>query len=203
MVAKHKVQPPSKPLDVSEDDWSEAVRRGETVRSLAAANTNSKPAIRAAAEALGLSTAQVYRLVSTFRNAPVTASLIVTKPGPKKGARFLPGPVERRIDDAIERILKTRERPIVEKLCRDLRNDCRAAGLKPPSRKAIQARISARSLREMAKAREGSKAARQHSTPVQPGLKPRPRSQSCRSTTRRWISSWLTSARVRSSGGLG
>ena len=162
-----------KPLDVSENDWAMAVRREATVRSLVVADTNDKATLRAAADALGLSTAQVYRLISKFREAPVTASLVITKPGPKKGARFLPGPVERRIDDAIEAIFKTRERPTMAKLRRDLWKDCRAAGLQPPSRKAIQARVSARSLRELAKAREGSKAARQRFSPVQPGLRPR------------------------------
>ena len=50
--------------------------------------------------------------------------------------------------------------------------DCDAAGLKPPSRKAIRARVSARSLRELVKARDGTKAARQTFAPVGPGLRP-------------------------------
>lgn len=58
---------------------------------------------------------------------------------------MLPVDVERRIDKAIDTIFKTRERPTLEKLRRDLRTDCKTAGLKPPSRKAIQARVSARS----------------------------------------------------------
>ena len=164
---------PSKPLDVSEDDWAEAVRREEAIRTLAAVDTSDKATVRSAAAALGLSPAQIYRLITKFRETPVTASLVVMKPGPQKGARLLPGPIECRIDDAIETIFKTRERPTVAKLQRDLWKDCRAAGLKPPSRKAIQARISARSLRELAKARDGSKAARQRYAPVQPGLRPR------------------------------
>jgi putative transposase len=173
LATKKKSAPPAKPLDIAEDAWAEAVRREAVVRSLATAGSNTKAAVEAAAVALGLSAAQVYRLIGKFRASPITASLIVTKPGPQKGARFLPGPVELQIDDAIEKTFKARERPTIEKLSRDLRTDCRAAGLKPPSRKAIQARISARSLRELAKAREGSKVARQIFVPVQPGLRPR------------------------------
>ena len=171
MAARQKAVPPSKPLEVSDDGWAEAVRREDAVRSLAA-GTN-KAAIRAAADALGLSAAQVYRLISKFRAAPVTASLVVTKPGRRKGSRFLPGPVERQIEDAIEAVFKTREQPTVAKLRKDIGLNCRDAGLKPPSRKAVQARISARSMREMTTAREGSKAARQRFVPVQPGLRPR------------------------------
>lgn len=70
-------------------------------------------------------------------------------------------------------IYKTRERPTLRKLQRDLRTDCRAATRKPPSRKAIQARVSALSLKELVKAREGPDAARQCYTPVAPGLRPR------------------------------
>ena len=54
MAARQKAIPPSKPLDVSDDVWAEAIRCEDTVRSLAAAGTNSKATIRAAADALGL-----------------------------------------------------------------------------------------------------------------------------------------------------
>jgi putative transposase len=85
---------------------------------------------------------------------------------------LLPGAVEHQIEAAIDTVFKTRERPTLEKLRRDIRADCAAAGLPPPSRKAIQARVSARSLRELVKAREGPEAARQVFAPVGPGLRP-------------------------------
>jgi putative transposase len=168
-----KQKPPSRPLDIPEDVWSEAVRREGMVRSLAVSGTSSRTAVKAAAVALGLSVAQVYRLIATFRANPITGSLVVTKPGPRKGTRLLPCDVEQRIEQAINDIFMSRERPTMAKLRRDLRKDCTAAGLKPPSRTAIQARVSARSLREMVKAREGSAAARQRFVPVRPGLRPR------------------------------
>jgi len=171
-MAAAKSKPLERPLDVPEDDWSEAVRREAVVRALASANVNSRTVLRAAATALGLSTSQVYRLIAQFRQHPVAGSLAVTKPGPKKGTRFLPSEVEHRIEDAIERVFKKRERPTLEKLRREIGADCDAAGLKPPSRKAIQARLSARSLRELVKARNGPEAARQAFAPVRPGLRP-------------------------------
>jgi putative transposase len=161
-----------RPLDIPEADWSEAVRREATVRALAAAGVNNRLVIDAAAADLGLGRAQVYRLIARFRQRPVTASLVVAKPGPRQGARLLPGAVEHQIEAAIDTVFKTRERPTMEKLRRDIRADCAAAGLPPPSRKAIQARVSARSLRELVKAREGPEAARQVFAPVGPGLRP-------------------------------
>ena len=173
MVAAKQARPPARPLDIPEDVWSEGVRREGVVRSLVVAGINSRAAVKAAAGALGLSPAQVYRLIATFRENPVTGSLVVMRPGPKKGARLLPCDVEQRIEQAINDIYMSRERPSMAKLRRDLRKDCTAAGLTPPSRTAIQARVSARSLREMVKAREGSPAARQRFVPVRPGLRPR------------------------------
>jgi putative transposase len=125
------------------------------VRPLAVAGTSSRAAAKAAADALGLSPTQVYRLIAAFRDNPTTASLVVTRPGPKKRARLLPCNVEQRIEQAINDLFMSRERPTVARLRRDIREDCVAAGLKPPSRTAIQARVSARSLREMVRAREG------------------------------------------------
>lgn len=145
------------PLDVSESDWTEAVRRSERVRTLATADKNSGDAVRAAGVELDLSTAQIYRLIQKFRRSPVTQSLVVNKPGPQKGARRLPTEIEQKIEAAIDAVLKSRERPTVKKLRLEISRDCNAAGLRPPSRTAIQARISARSLREMVLAREGAK----------------------------------------------
>lgn len=172
-MAVRTPRPPARPLDISDDAWSEAVRREATLRSLATSATRDRVVVKVAADALGLSSAQVYRLIGQFREKPVTGSLVVTKPGPKNGARLLPFAVERRIEQAIDDIFRSRERPAMAKLTRDLRKDCSTSGLKPPSRKAIQARVSARSLREIVQAREGSEAARQRFVPVRPGLRPR------------------------------
>jgi putative transposase len=162
----------SSTLDIPEKDWTEAVRRSERVRTLATADKNSGDAVKAAATELGLSTAQIYRLIRKFRGSPVTQSLVVNKPGPQKGARRLPAEVEQKIEAAIDAVFKSRERPTVKKLRLEINRDCNAAGLRSPSRMAIQARISARSLRETVAAREGASAARQRFTPVRPGLRP-------------------------------
>ncbi len=85
---------------------------------------------------------------------------------------MLPPEVELRIENAIEAVFKQRERPSVARLRRDIHQDCKAAGLAPPSRKAIEARISAQSLKDLVKARDGAKIARQRFALVKPGLRP-------------------------------
>ena len=67
---------PSRPLDVPDKAWAEAVRREVAVRRLAAVKT-SRAIVAAAARALGLSTASLYRLTQAYRAQPVTQSLVV------------------------------------------------------------------------------------------------------------------------------
>jgi putative transposase len=75
MVAAKEPRPLARPLDIPEDVWSEAVRREGVVRSLVVGGIRSRSAVKAAAGLLGLSSAQVYRLIATFRENPVTGSL--------------------------------------------------------------------------------------------------------------------------------
>jgi putative transposase len=159
-------------LDIPEADWAEAVRREAQIRPLIAGPT-SRADIGVAAAALDLSVSQVYRLLGRLREKPLTQSLVVGRTGPKQGTRLLPDEIDRRIENAIDVIHKKREKPSVGKLVRDIQVDCRSAALKPPSRKAVQARLSKRSLKELTQAREGAEAARQRFTPVKPGLRPK------------------------------
>ncbi len=158
-------------LDVPELDWLEAVRRMAQIQQLVA-GPNTRSIIVDTAGRLGLSVSQVYRLIAKLREHPETRCLVLSKPGPKKGARLLPDEIDRRIENAIDLVFKRRERPTVRKLLRDIQIECRAASLKRPSRKAVQARLSARSPKELVLAREGGAAARQRFVPVKPGLRP-------------------------------
>jgi len=76
------------------------------------------------------------------------------------------------VECAIAAVHAQREHPTLARLQRDVKRDRNAARLKPPSRKALSARVSARSLREMVRAREGPEAARQRFAPVRPGPRP-------------------------------
>jgi hypothetical protein len=120
---------------------------------------------------LGLGVSQTYRLLNAFRRKPVTQTLIVASGGRKKGSRLLPSTVEAAIERGIETFYKTREKPRLKRLYREVRHDCLAAGLRPPSLKALSARVSARSLKEMISAREGTDAARDRFSPAVGGIR--------------------------------
>jgi putative transposase len=159
-------------MDISDERWAEAFRREATIRSLAASERNDIDAIQVAANGLGLSRSQLYRLIKAFREKPVTQSLVRNRPGPPKGTRFLLPEIEDVIARAIDDIYKRRERPPQQKLIWEIRADCKAAGLEPPSRKSISARLAVRPPKDMLRAREGAKAANDKLALVRPGQRP-------------------------------
>lgn len=169
-----KVEPEPKLLpilQVSDGDWAEAVRREAVIRPLVAMPRLGRSAVLMAAGILGLSEARTYVLIRTFRAQPVAASLLPRRSGPPKGLRRLDPAVEKRVEAAIEGIYLKPERPTLNRLLRQIRHDCLAAGLKPPSIKALRARVTARSLQERTKAREGAAVAENQFRQVKPGLR--------------------------------
>ena len=63
------------------------------------------------------------------------------------------------ITSAIGAVFLQPEKPTLKAVFRQVRQDCRAAGLAAPSTKALRARVTARTLRERVAAREGRDAA--------------------------------------------
>jgi putative transposase len=165
--------PAARLLEIGEKHWAKAVRREAAVRSLASQSKNSRAIVSTTARDLGLSAAQLYRLIRVYRANPITQSIVANRPGPAKGTRRLPVEIEAVIAQAIEATFLRRERPTLEKLLREIRTTCREADLKPPSRRAISARIATISPKEIVKARDGSEAARARFALVRSGLRPR------------------------------
>jgi putative transposase len=180
------------PLEVSDAAWAEAVRRETVIRPLCAAARLGKAAVAAAVRDLGLSSARIYALVRAFRRRPMTTALVPAKPGPQKGGRRLDPRIEARIDRAIEDVYLKPERPTLKRVLIGVRCDCRAAGLKSPSMKALRTRVTARSLRERVKAREGAEAAADRFRQVKVGLRTGRLLQVVQIDPRRSTSCWST-----------
>src|SRR5688500_11142659 len=88
--------------EIPDAAWREAVRRDGVIRPLAQRERVGRAAVASAALHLGLSVAQVYRLLRAFRDEPVTRSLAKDPGGRRKGERRLPTRVEAVIERAIE-----------------------------------------------------------------------------------------------------
>jgi putative transposase len=155
----------------SDEDWAEAVRREAAIRPLVEAPRLGRLAVQAAAKSLGLSVPRIYWLVRAFRDRPVTASMLPRPPGPAAGWRRLAPAVEAQVEMTVDAIYLKPERPTVKRLLGQLRQECVTAGLKPPSMKELRARVTARSLRERIKNREGAAVAGDRFRLVKPGLR--------------------------------
>jgi putative transposase len=82
------------------------------------------------------------------------------------GSVMVPGDVEGIIEDHLTRYYLRRERPSLARVVTEIRSACHERGLQPPTRRTVQRRLDAMDARELMKAREGAKAARQRFAPV-------------------------------------
>lgn len=153
-------------LSVSPAQWDEARRRLPIIGRLAQAPRRTRAAVIVAGSELGLSSTHVYRLLRRYLADPRLTSLVSRPCGGIRGRSRLPSEIEALVDEAIETVYLTRQRPRIMDLVMEVRRRCHVRGLMPPGRKAITARLHARPPREVMARREGRKAARDRFAPA-------------------------------------
>ena len=152
--------------------WEEARRTLPVVRELADNPQRTRAQVKAAAEKLGCGPTHLYALLRRFVVDRRLTSLLPQKPGPLRGFTRLGGEIEGIIEQAIETLYLSRQRPKIADLVIEIRRQCRALGMTPPGRKAITARLRAHPRQEVMRRREGRKAARDRFAPVTGSLEP-------------------------------
>lgn len=153
-------------LAMSDPAWQKAVAREAIIRPLILATRISRGDVASACRHLGLKRTRLYELVAKFRRKPVTSSLLDETPGPEKGRRLLSADQEDVVRLAIEAIFCARERPTISAVHDQILRDCHQQNLRPPSWKAVKARVDQSDQRRLMKLREGAKAAGQQFAPV-------------------------------------
>ncbi|WP_085811217.1 DNA-binding domain-containing protein [Sphingomonas sp. TZW2008] len=143
----------------SDADWAEAHRREKIIRPLAALARIPGNAAAEALGQLGLGRARFHELLQLYRASPVAASLLPRPRGRERGERRLSSAAEQLIARGIADCYLTLEKPSVQALRRWLRHEEQKIGLKVPSTKAIQARLSRLPPQTVTARRQGSKAA--------------------------------------------
>jgi putative transposase len=162
-------------LSVTAPDWDEARRCLPVIRRLAEKPDRARADVVAAAVELGYGATRVYALLGRYAVDPRLTSLLPRRRGPERGSSRLPTEVDTLVDEAIETIYLTRQRPRIMDLVDEVRRRCHAMGLIPPSRKAVTARLQAKSQSEVVARREGRRAARNRFAPAIGSLEaPRP-----------------------------
>lgn len=123
--------------------------------------------IRGAVWELSVSRATVWRWIHRLAEGGGRYSAIVPrKRGRPAGTAMVPDEVEATIEDHLRRYYLRRERPSLTRVVVEIRSACAEQGFQQPTRRTVQRRLDAMDAREVTKAREGAKAARQHFSPV-------------------------------------
>ena len=146
--------------------WEEARRCLPVIRRLAENAARRRADVEAGARELGCGTTHAYALLRRYLGDPRLTSLLPRMRGPERGFSKLDQEVDALIAAAIDAVYLTRQRARISDLVGDVRRRCVAAGLTPPSRKAISARLRARPARELVARRDGRKAARDRYIPA-------------------------------------
>ena len=150
---------------------AEEARRAAVLRPLVQAYLNGtgslERGINDAVWELGVSRATVWRWIKRLaEEGGRTSALAPRKRGRPTGTMLISSKVEAVIEEHLRRYFLRRERSSLSRVVTEIRSACWQEGLQPPTRRTVQRRLDAMDAREVAKAREGAKAARQKFAPV-------------------------------------
>ncbi|MHB8815504.1 MAG: Mu transposase C-terminal domain-containing protein [Steroidobacteraceae bacterium] len=160
-------------LSVAPPQWDRALRYLSIVRRLSESSTRTRAEVAAAAAELGCGVIHLYALLGRYQADPRLTSLLPRRRGPAPGGSLLSGEVNAVIDDAIQAVYLTRQKPRISDLLTEIRRRCHALQLKPPGRWAVTARLLAKPQSEVVARRLGRKAARDRFSPAVGSLEPK------------------------------
>ncbi|HVB45027.1 MAG TPA: Mu transposase C-terminal domain-containing protein [Streptosporangiaceae bacterium] len=148
-------------LTAPAEEWDLAARRAAVFRELARQRVVGLEAADAAASELGVSRRQVYVLVRRWRAGEGLVSDLLpgTSSGGRGGGR-LPDDVEAVVREVLRTRYLTRQRRTVASACREITRECKARGLRVPSRGTILRRVFQLDPVRTTSARQGPDAAR-------------------------------------------
>lgn len=151
---------------VDDAAWEQAVAREAVIRRLASKASRSRAEFLSACRELGLKRSRLYELIRAYKARPVASSLLTASAGSPAGSRRLPDEIEVVISEAIAGFFKSRQKPSIHALQKEVRRLCSQRGLRAPCWTTLRDRVAAMDPAELAAAREGVKAARSRFHPV-------------------------------------
>lgn len=146
--------------------WEQAVAREAVIRRLASQDRPDRAEFLSACRELGLKRSRLYELIKAYKARPITSSLLSAAAGTQTGNRRLPEVIETVIAKAIEDFFKSRQKPSINALHKEVRRRCSQQGLRAPCWTSVRHRVTAVDPAELVAAREGAKAARNRYHPV-------------------------------------
>ena len=151
---------------VDDAAWEQAVAREAVIRGLACMATPNRSEFLFACRQLGLKRSRLYDLINAYKARPITSSLLTGTAGTQTGSRRLPEVIEVVISEAIEGFFKSRQKPNINALHKEVHRRCAQQGLRAPCWTSVRDRVAAIDPAKLVAAREGAKAARSRYHPV-------------------------------------
>ena len=146
--------------------WNKARRRTEIIRELAENPRRTKIDVREAAGRLGCSVARAYKFLAWYMEDPTVLSQLPRRPGPDRGHSRLDAELDTLVDQVIESMYLSKQRPRNPDLVNEVRRRCHMLGVAAPGRKAITNRVLEKPQTRVVERREGVRAARERFQPV-------------------------------------
>lgn len=151
---------------VEESRWEEARRCLPIIHALSERVGRTRDQVIAAGAKLGYGPTYTYRLLNRYLVEPRLTSLLPQPRGRRHGVSQCSLEIDQLINEVIESMYLTRQRPRLSDIEIEIRSRCHTLRLKPPSRKAIAARVRLKPRKEVIARREGRKAARDRFAPA-------------------------------------
>ncbi len=148
-------------LTLSTEAWEQANLRHQIITPLSKQLVIGKLAAEEAAQKLGLSRRQIYKLIQRRRQGEgLVTDMAVRPPTGGKGKKRLSEATEKVIQDILRKTYLSRQKISKVSIWREIGSCCRELGLKEPSLNAICSRISRIDPLMVARKREGLSAER-------------------------------------------
>jgi putative transposase len=129
--------------------WREAERRAAVIRPLAALPACPRGEARTAAEALGLSERQVYRLLRRCREGGGALTALVTEgSGGGRGKSRIGAARDELVRDVVAELYLTPQRLSAEQVVQEVRRRASERKLRPPAASTVRRRLAALGLEE-------------------------------------------------------
>ena len=135
---------------LSATDWGLAQHRAAALAPMLSIERSSRKQASAAAEALGIHVATVYRWVKKLKASGEIADLAPHRPSGGRGRARIDPLADALIRESVERRYLQPQRPLVSQIMRDIELACRRAGVTVPHANTVRRRISLDSPSEVA-----------------------------------------------------
>ncbi|MBE7566258.1 Mu transposase C-terminal domain-containing protein [Acidithiobacillus sp. HP-11] len=157
---------------IADENWKIAQERHAAIQPLIGQFDVGRREVEARAQEVGVNFTTLYRWLKRYRDAGTLDSLMPEKRGVRKGARKISVHAEQIIQQVIDELYLTVQRPSVQKVVLEVRRRCKEAQLpEVPHPNTIRARVSEISERDSLRKRGYREKAKNKFTPV-PGQFP-------------------------------